>query len=268
MNDRAKALLIIGGAALAGAALWRVGVAVSAAENRTDPYAPLGSTENAFEYVVKGARQVTTRPQDFWPALVAVNEEFFVKPVQGLDGNVVSGAMDMTGAARGIRNNNPGNIRQGLNGQYIGWQGSFKTSRQPPFTEQVGDRFYGVDRAPGGPFAIFDTMFHGMRAMIRNMWSIVGRTDGKVGTLIATWAPSSENNVGAYVATVERLTGLSANSVIDRSNVSQMGNLAMAMSIKENGENNVRRYAPVLLDAMAWARAAEAAGIVGTGKTS
>lgn len=242
MDSKAKAILIVGGLALGGAALWRVGVEVAAVEGRTDPYAPLGSTNNLGEYIVKGARQITTRPGDFLPALGVVADQFIVKPLSGIYQNAASGVMSMTGAPRGIRNNNPGNIREAN----IPWQG------------RVGD---------DGAFVRFETMFYGARALVRNLWSIIGRTDGTLQTVIFTWAPPHENNSDNYVAFVSRLTGISAGQVINRGNASEMANVAMAIAIMENGEAAVRQYAPELLTANFWIMAADAANIT-EGKTS
>ena len=237
-TDRLKIALALGAVALAGAAVWRVGRSLP----NTDPYGPPGSTGTLIGDFVKGARQINARPGDFLPALGVVAEQLVLDPIKGIYQNAASGVMNMTGAPRGLRNNNPGNIREvGIN-----WQG------------KIGD---------DGAFTRFESMFYGARALVRNMWSIVGRTDGTLQTLISTWAPAHENNTDAYISFVSRETGISPGSVVNRGNVSEMGRIAMAIAIMENGESAVRQYAPELLTANFWAMAADAAGIAG-GKTS
>lgn len=75
---------------------------------------------------------------------------------------------------RGIRNNNPGNIRKGES-----WRGA------------VGD---------DGAFIIFDTALHGIRAMARILHTYA--TSYGINTvqgIISRWAPPNENDTAAYV---------------------------------------------------------------------
>jgi len=90
---------------------------------------------------------------------------------------------------RGIRNNNPGNIRVSSSP----WQG--KTD--------------GPDTA----FETFETPEDGIRAagkILVNYQKIYGINT--LAGLISRYAPSSENNTAAYVAAVSRATGIGANT--------------------------------------------------------
>ncbi|MET3132235.1 hypothetical protein AAKU55_002505, partial [Oxalobacteraceae bacterium GrIS 1.11] len=89
-------------------------------------------------------------------------------------------------AARGIRNNNPGNLRA--------WG----------------------DMPTKDGFAAFPTPEAGLRAMIKNLQaqqSVHGLNTIK--DIISRWAPPSENNTGAYIAAMEKETGFGANQPLD-----------------------------------------------------
>lgn len=79
--------------------------------------------------------------------------------------------------AIGLRNNNPGNIRD----DGTAWQG------------KVG--------AAGG-FITFSDITWGIRAMAKAITTMVGRGDDTITLLISEWAPPSENNTDAYIAAV------------------------------------------------------------------
>lgn len=88
---------------------------------------------------------------------------------------------------RGIRNNNPGNIELGAP-----WQGLSKTQTD-------------------GRFAQFETPAFGIRAIARVLITYQDKRQARDGSPIDTvreiierWAPASENNVDAYVASVRR----------------------------------------------------------------
>jgi hypothetical protein len=92
---------------------------------------------------------------------------------------------------RGIRNNNPGNIR---------WDG--KTQWQ------------GMTGQDDKGFIKFRTMAHGIRAMSKVLDSYARRGVNTIESVIATWAPAIENNVEAYVRSVEQQTGLDRHKVL------------------------------------------------------
>lgn len=91
-------------------------------------------------------------------------------------------------APRGLRNNNPGNIRK----SNIPWQG--KTS--------------GNDQS----FETFDNMDAGVRAAGKNLDAYYNKHGVKsVAGMIQRWAPSSENNTGAYIDRVAKDLGIDPN---------------------------------------------------------
>jgi hypothetical protein len=99
---------------------------------------------------------------------------------------------------RGIRNNNPGNLRK--MGNWQAWYGAL-----PPAEQTDKD------------FIIFDTPQNGLRAMARTIINYFGRGiyDGTVYEIISKYAPKTENDTLAYVTTVCRKTGLTASETVD-----------------------------------------------------
>ena len=98
---------------------------------------------------------------------------------------------------RGIRNNNPLNIRRGQN-----WQGLRPSQTDPQFCQFVSME-YGC-RAAIKLLRNYLTGFGGKRKPCRNLHDIIHR-----------WAPPSENNSEAYLHTVCRLTGLGGNEQME-----------------------------------------------------
>lgn len=85
---------------------------------------------------------------------------------------------------RGIRNNNPGNIRIS------------------------GDAWRGLSKAQGdGVFFRFDDVVYGIRAMARIITNYQSRGILTVEQIISTWAPSNENDTTAYINSVYKATG-------------------------------------------------------------
>jgi hypothetical protein len=115
--------------------------------------------------------------------------------------------------ARGLRNNNPGNIE--YNG--TAWQGL----ASPP---------------SDGRFCIFVSPDYGFRALghiLLNYQKNYGLNT--VAGIISRWAPGNENNTVAYIDDVCRQTSLAPDQKI---NVSDwLGSLAAAITRHENGYN-------------------------------
>jgi hypothetical protein len=116
---------------------------------------------------------------------------------------------------RGVRNNNPGNIRyvEGITSTYAGCVGS------------------------DGAFCKFDTAENGIRALgklLRIYQSKHGlRT---IRGVITRWAPPSENDTEAYIAIVVRLTGVAHDKVLDLRQVDDLFPLVVAIITHENGK--------------------------------
>lgn len=94
---------------------------------------------------------------------------------------------------RGERNNNPLNLRyNSLNN----WRG------------QVGHDEKN--------FCIFRTLEDGVYAAARTLHTYVTKHDlHTLPQIVSRWAPSTENDVEAYVKTVSRISGISRNGYID-----------------------------------------------------
>lgn len=94
---------------------------------------------------------------------------------------------------RGLRNNNPTNLRL----TSIGWEG--KVPNQ-----------YNTD----GEFEQFFEDVYGIRAGFRNMKTQIARGHDRLSSLISIWAPPSENNTQAYINQVARQTGFEPSAKI------------------------------------------------------
>lgn len=119
---------------------------------------------------------------------------------------------------RGIRNNNPGNIRISTNA----WKGKVPK-------EQNSD----------GAFEQFYRMEDGSRAMIvliRN-WIKKG-TANTIRKIISRYAPSNENNTQGYIDSVSKMTGFAPDQVLDIDKVT-LNKLFLAMTTKENGQGHI-----------------------------
>ena len=95
---------------------------------------------------------------------------------------------------RGIRNNNPGNIRENQRTDYD-WDGEAALDYDGDFEEFISPEY-------------------GVRAMVRIFKSYRRRGVKTMGEIIATWAPSIENNTAAYVSSVSQQTGIAATDEV------------------------------------------------------
>ncbi len=114
---------------------------------------------------------------------------------------------------RGIRNNNPGNIRLGQ----VVWQGESKAQPDPAFIT-------------------FDEAVWGLRAIARILLSYQRMGLDTVRKMVGRWAPSTENDTGAYVASVARGVGVDPDAVVDLRAPGYMVNMVQAIVLHENGE--------------------------------
>lgn len=113
---------------------------------------------------------------------------------------------------RGIRNNNPGNIRR-TSDQWIGMS---------------------ADQSSDPVFVVFDTPQYGIRALARVLRSYYDQGLTTVRAMITRWAPPSENDTDAYVAAVANYSGLSADVPIDSIDLA-LPLLVPAIIMHENG---------------------------------
>jgi hypothetical protein len=121
----------------------------------------------------------------------------------------------MNQPARGIRNNNPGNIDR--NG--IAWQGMC--------SDQSGD----------SRFIVFDSPLYGIRALAKVLLTYY-RTHGLCtpAAIIGRWAPAVENNTEAYAFAVASALGVSPETVIDATDPATLQQLVRAIIKHENGQ--------------------------------
>lgn len=115
---------------------------------------------------------------------------------------------------RGIRNNNPLNIRVGNV-----WLGEVKNPTDPHF-EQFNSMEYGL-RA--GFVLLRRYIRHYKRQTIED--------------IISSWAPSNENNTKAYIDTVVKVSGIPSNRILHYSDKETMCKLVDAMCFVENGKH-------------------------------
>jgi hypothetical protein len=118
---------------------------------------------------------------------------------------------------RGVRNNNPGNLRHGDD-----WQG---------LSASQGD----------AAFCQFDDPVYGLRALMRVLVNYRRKADAQgkrivtIRQAINRWAPPNENNTNAYVNTVARRLGVDPDAPVDWSGVEMLIGMARAIVTHENG---------------------------------
>ncbi|MGN0049292.1 MAG: structural protein P5 [Bacteroides sp.] len=114
---------------------------------------------------------------------------------------------------RGLRNNNPGNIR---------------ISR----TVWAGQVFPGTDRS----FCQFETMAHGYRAMLMTLRNYRRKHGCRtIADFVRRWAPPMENDTAAYIRRVCRDLQVPDSYEPDIDDRCTMCAMAAAMSKVENG---------------------------------
>ena len=133
---------------------------------------------------------------------------------------------------RGIRNNNPLNIRRNKEQ----WQGLRAQQTDASFC-QFETTEYGWRAA----FCLLTrTYYHKYR-----LYTIRG--------IVRRWAPANENDTETYIAHVSRLTGIGPDEPlgIPLENAARWMMLALAMAIHENGTSNLDHFAMLKGYAMA-----------------
>lgn len=129
----------------------------------------------------------------------------------------------MATTPRGIRNNNPGNIRWGDS-----WKGLVPKEKR-------------TDSA----FCQFVSPEYGIRAMtrvLRNYTKYAGQPNvgnvriDTVREIISRWAPPNENDTESYINSVSKALGVKANDPIDVFTKQVMLKLLKAIIAHENGQ--------------------------------
>jgi hypothetical protein len=114
--------------------------------------------------------------------------------------------------SRGLLNNNPLNIRHNKD-------------------EFQGEVVPGRDRA----FKEFESPAHGYRAAFVTLGTYLQMGRNTVAKIIRAWAPPSENNTDAYIASVERLSGVQRDKTLTAQSGGDYIKIVAAMSKVENG---------------------------------
>jgi len=139
------------------------------------------------------------------------------KSGQGVSSQISTGIQNML-TSRGIRNNNPGNIRLQFNADNsikIMWHG------QVPVAQQTD-----------ASFVQFISPEYGIRAIAKIMASYAARGLNTVASIINTWAPPTENDTTAYIQAVANSMGVDPNATLS---VSDDAALIAAIVEHENG---------------------------------
>lgn len=115
------------------------------------------------------------------------------------------------GDALGLRQNNPGNLRTGPGGTF----GSYATPQEGlnALSNQLSLYFTGQSAAAG----------HKKLLTVRD--------------ILSTYAPSSENNTGAYIADVAGRLGVSPDAQLNLNDVATKAKLMQAITLHEQGRN-------------------------------
>lgn len=129
-------------------------------------------------------------------------------------GNALENAVQYASSTvRGMRNNNPGNIRKS------------------------GDAWKGLRPAQtDSAFFQFDTMHYGLRALaiiVKNYTRKYGLNT--VRGIISRWAPSNENDTWSYVKAVSAFVGVGPDDYVDTYNAETLAKIVRAIIRHENG---------------------------------
>ena len=113
---------------------------------------------------------------------------------------------------RGLRNNNPGNIRRN------------------------SDVFQGEKTSSDREFKQFKSMAYGYRAIFKILSNYYRNYKlDTIRKMIGRWAPENENDTDAYVKAVSDYAGIPADDPINVNDPEQMIRIVAAMSRIENG---------------------------------
>lgn len=141
---------------------------------------------------------------------------------------LIGGGTAVSFKVRGLRNNNPGNLR--LTG--INWQGKVPNDQN---TDGEFEQFYNAE--------------DGVRAMARDLLTGYRRGENTIRKIINQYAPNTENNTTAYIQSVVSQTGVPADATYPPAKI-----LDLVKAIIKH-ENGINPYGDQMLE-----RAVERAG--------
>lgn len=120
--------------------------------------------------------------------------------------------MTITYLPRGIRNNNPGNIRHGDK-----WKGLSQEQTDPSFCQ-------------------FETPEYGLRALMKVLLTYYWKRNlDTVRKIITRWAPPTENNTESYIKAVAAGININPDDVLRVETTSLLITLAQEIVKHENG---------------------------------
>jgi hypothetical protein len=114
---------------------------------------------------------------------------------------------------RGLRNNNPLNIRHSA------------------------DRFQGEIKGTDTAFKTFISIAYGYRAAFVTLATYHSRECNTIEKIVTRWAPPNENDTASYIAGVEKWSGVSRQKALTLSDGADYIMIVAAMSFMENGRN-------------------------------
>ena len=114
---------------------------------------------------------------------------------------------------RGLRNNNPLNIRHNA------------------------DVFQGETKGNDKSFKTFSTMPYGYRAAFVTLATYLSRGWNTIEKIISHWAPPNENDTEKYIANVEKWSGIPRDKELTATDGADYIMIVSAMSFMENGKN-------------------------------
>ena len=119
--------------------------------------------------------------------------------------------------SRGLRNNNPGNIRRSR----VRYKGEVRPSRDPEFKE-------------------FSSMAYGYRAMFVLLDTYRSRYGlSTIRQMLNRYAPPSENFTEGYIRFVSEKTGIAPDEIVNSRAARDMVPIVAAMSQIENGTSAI-----------------------------
>jgi hypothetical protein len=119
----------------------------------------------------------------------------------------------MTTMSRGIRNNNPGNIRLGEP-----WQGLAAIQTDDSFCQ-------------------FASPQYGIRAIMKIMETYNSEGFNTITEIITKWAPPNENDTNAYVAAVSATSGIAPTVALNITDPIIWIGIIKSIILHENGQN-------------------------------
>lgn len=129
---------------------------------------------------------------------------------------------------RGIRNNNPGNLRYTA----IPWQGKLSYANNKDWS--------GTPTNIVKEFEQFSNMAYGIRAMAIDITGDVAENNYSLGQLIYEFAPPSENNTALYIQQVKQNAGIADANAPLKFTFLSLSEVIRAMINMENGADGAR----------------------------